>query len=322
MVPEGTEKSAEVLEVVIMTFARSIAAAICLACFFSTAVVHAENFIVDKVVTDYEVHRSIFEDPDPDPDSDFDVRDEVLLPLGPATITGGDTVDVTLVFPASIAIIPDDIEFLQFELYFFDSGGTPTIATTVPELSFEGTSNITSELVSMGLRLLNGGDARIAAVKQFVSPFEPPLLDGSQSGSFMAVTISFQVPGSVTTSNEFQCFFRVTAFASVDSEDEANSLPPMLSKLPTPEALISTLVDDVFVLNLAKGIHNALNSKLDAALSSLEADNARLRSDTVKHLNAFIKQLWAQSGKKIPEIEADFLVGQAQEIIALLSALP
>ncbi len=63
---------------------------------------------------------------------------------------------------------------------------------------------------------------------------------------------------------------------------------------------------------LNRGTKNSLVSKLDNAKRSLEKGNERA---AVNKLKAFTNEVEAQKGKKIPEIQADLLIQEAQEII-------
>ncbi|MDY6834813.1 MAG: DUF922 domain-containing protein [Chloroflexota bacterium] len=62
----------------------------------------------------------------------------------------------------------------------------------------------------------------------------------------------------------------------------------------TPEERIGGLIDDVDLSSASEGINNALKSKLNNALKSLEKGNER---SAVSQLNAFIRQLEATADK-------------------------
>lgn len=86
----------------------------------------------------------------------------------------------------------------------------------------------------------------------------------------------------------------------------------------TPEELLMELIEYVSDLNLAHGIENSLDSKLQNALDALLAANAGDREDAVRKLEAFINAVEAQAGNQINEVDAAFLIAVAEEIIALL----
>lgn len=92
---------------------------------------------------------------------------------------------------------------------------------------------------------------------------------------------------------------------------------------PTPTdplALLAQLQDDVVALGLHRGIENALLSKLQAA-TLLLVDMVPGNDHAAENiLDAFINQVNAQSGKKIPPADAADLVAAAEEIIDALNA--
>lgn len=85
-----------------------------------------------------------------------------------------------------------------------------------------------------------------------------------------------------------------------------------------PVHLLDGLVADVFDLNLAHGIENSLDAKLDTAIDAL-ADTVEGNDHVaVEALYAFVHAVSAQAGKKITEEEADRLIGDALAIIDVL----
>jgi probable HAF family extracellular repeat protein len=85
-----------------------------------------------------------------------------------------------------------------------------------------------------------------------------------------------------------------------------------------PVKLLDNLVQDVAQINLDNGISNSLDSKLDAAVSGLFAENADQRQDSVNKLNSFINAVEAQRGKKITEAQADYLIDAATAILSVI----
>ena len=84
------------------------------------------------------------------------------------------------------------------------------------------------------------------------------------------------------------------------------------------DVLLEHLIVDVADINLANGISNALDSKLDAAIDALLADNAEQRQNVVNNMLSFINHTEAQRGKKISEADADHLIDAAKRIIQLV----
>ena len=77
-------------------------------------------------------------------------------------------------------------------------------------------------------------------------------------------------------------------------------------------AQIDLLVDNIEVLDLPKGTENSFVSKLESAKNSLENDQ---ENAAINKLEAFINQVEAQRGKKIPEEDADMLIQYATNLI-------
>jgi len=63
---------------------------------------------------------------------------------------------------------------------------------------------------------------------------------------------------------------------------------------------------------LPGGIENSLVSKLENAIKSFEKGNYNA---AIGQINAFINEVEAQRGKKIPSTQADELIDMAQAII-------
>jgi ELWxxDGT repeat protein len=84
-------------------------------------------------------------------------------------------------------------------------------------------------------------------------------------------------------------------------------------------ALLEDLIDAVSVLNLHQGIENSLDAKLDAVKRALDSLNENDDAAAIAALEAFINEVQAQRGNKIPEADADVLIAAAQEIIQVLS---
>ncbi len=63
--------------------------------------------------------------------------------------------------------------------------------------------------------------------------------------------------------------------------------------------------------NLAQGISNQLDAKLENAVAALTAANAGNREDAINKLQAFINAVQAQQGKQITSVQADSLIQMA-----------
>ncbi len=89
--------------------------------------------------------------------------------------------------------------------------------------------------------------------------------------------------------------------------------------LSDPLELLEMLAEDVSGLGLHKGIETSLLAKLNTAIKKLQDDNEKNDVAAEKALQAFINAVQAQSGKKIPESDADALITAAQQILDLLT---
>jgi len=89
----------------------------------------------------------------------------------------------------------------------------------------------------------------------------------------------------------------------------------------TPIQAIEDLIKTVKSLGLHHGIENSLVKKLEGAIKALERGNDEA---AIGKLNAFIKEVGAQRGKKIAEEDAIYLTEAAETIIAAIekSAAP
>lgn len=87
------------------------------------------------------------------------------------------------------------------------------------------------------------------------------------------------------------------------------TLPP----LPVT-TLLRDLTETVSSYNLAQGISNALDAKLQAALAALEAARKNNLATACSMITAFINEVTAQSGKSITVAEAQQLLNIAVQI--------
>ena len=85
-----------------------------------------------------------------------------------------------------------------------------------------------------------------------------------------------------------------------------------------PLAQIADLVAYIEQLNIAKGISNALDVKLDAAARALSDINAQNDVAAINLMYAFCDNALAQSGKKLEPAEVEELTCRADQIVALL----
>ena len=97
--------------------------------------------------------------------------------------------------------------------------------------------------------------------------------------------------------------------------------PLYLTIVPKAVTLIQNLAVDSVLVNLANGIANSLDAKLDSALNALDDLNVKNDVAACNSLEAFINAVAAQSGNNIAVEDADGLIDQATVIILLLCGL-
>jgi hypothetical protein len=92
-----------------------------------------------------------------------------------------------------------------------------------------------------------------------------------------------------------------------------------LALIGDPVTLVERMVDSVADLNLANGISNSLDAKLANVVKTLDDTNENNNVSAINRLEAFINELEAQAGNKIPQADADNLIADARLIINLLT---
>ena len=83
-------------------------------------------------------------------------------------------------------------------------------------------------------------------------------------------------------------------------------------------AQVTNLVLTVQGFNLAQGIENSLDTKLQNVLSALNAAKNGSAGSVCNQMNAFINETLAQSGKKLTVAQANQLIASAQRIEAVI----
>lgn len=88
-----------------------------------------------------------------------------------------------------------------------------------------------------------------------------------------------------------------------------------------PLAAVESLIQTVLSLNLANGISNSLDAKLNSVINALDDMNENNDVAAINSLNAFINAVEAQRGNEIPEADACNLIQAADEIIVALGGI-
>ncbi|MDV4343621.1 tandem-95 repeat protein [Methanoculleus sp. YWC-01] len=121
-----------------------------------------------------------------------------------------------------------------------------------------------------------------------------------------------EATGTVSGSHTYTAPGTCTITLTVTDSEGASGTGTTTVTVQTPAEATTDLITRVESLELSSGIENGLTSKLDNAIEKLNKGNERT---AVNQLNAFINQVKAQRGKKIPTEEADALIAMVQKII-------
>ena len=146
---------------------------------------------------------------------------------------------------------------------------------------------------------------------------------GGYSGDIGTATATDDVDSNPTVNNDAPVVFPLGATtviwtATDDSDNSATATQSVTVVDTTPETpvqAIRNVISDVEDLDLSGGTGNSLVSKLENALKSLDKEN---NGAAINQLEAFIKQVKAQTGKKIGHDDVQQLIAAAEEIIAFL----
>jgi hypothetical protein len=128
---------------------------------------------------------------------------------------------------------------------------------------------------------------------------QPVIICTPSSGSTFAIgTNTVQCTASDASGNSSQGSFNVTVNGA--------------------SAQAASLISLVQTFNLAQGISNSLDSKLQNAIDALYAANAGNRANACNQLVGFINSVQAQSGKQLTTAQASQLIGNANQIRAVI----
>ena len=143
---------------------------------------------------------------------------------------------------------------------------------------------------------------------------------GDGSSEMGVLTEPNSGPGSVTGNHNYAWSGNYSVTVElIDNDGDIGSDVFVIEVLPVPEVMVETLSDELDTMELPAGTANSLDTSLDTATKVLQDSNQNNDVAAINALEAFINELEAQRGKKIPSEVADTLIAKAQEIIAALS---
>lgn len=236
--------------------------------------------------------------PDSDASPDFGNYEYTMTPNG-ITLTSGDNVFSTDPNNVLFRIQPWDVYDSGTQTGSFDEYRVLSLNNDMPVAPGSSTSTLSTILVRVrgDNTTVGNTDERNLFDSDALPLLPPPLIDLNNLG---LNTITIDLP--VSTGSSTKVF---TIEAVVDSL----TLVP-----PTPEENIANLASAVMNLNLANGISNSLDSKLDTVLNALDDMNENNDAAACNSLSSFINAVEAQSGKQISESDAAALIADAMAI--------
>ena len=187
----------------------------------------------------------------------------------------------------------------------------PHVTVTDIEINLQSSSVIVATYGRGAYRLSTGSTTTIV----------PDVVGATQAAAEAAIVEANLVVGTVTMVNDSAADETVIAqIPAVGTElAEGSSVDLTISLGPAPQGTIADQIQDLIntvkALDLPKGLTNALTRKLTNILKKLTDGNSNNDGAAANTLQAFIKQIQAQSGKKIDPADADALTASVTVII-------
>ena len=127
--------------------------------------------------------------------------------------------------------------------------------------------------------------------------------DGSSHGSECSMTHAYASTGTYTVT------------LVVTDDDGYAASDTLEATVITSSTAIGNLIQAVKEMNLAQGVDNSLDSKLENAKDALDSLKNNDGADAVNKLEAFINEVEAQENKCLSEEQTDILIEWAERII-------
>jgi hypothetical protein len=223
-----------------------------------------------------------------------------------------------------------------------DGSGNASFSTTVPADLSTG-DVVTATATDSGGN--TSGFSVCASVTQSAPPNQPPVANaGSNQSVFVGALVSLNGSGSFDPDNGPSALaflwtqisgpavtlggantvtpsftptvtgtYMFSLVVNDGASDSAAAIVTVMVASPPASGDIQSLIAQVQSLGLPKGTENSLLAKLNAAAASLNRGNT---GSARGQLGAFINEVSAQKGKKIPVAAADALIASAQQILA------
>jgi beta propeller repeat protein len=203
--------------------------------------------------------------------------------------------------------------------HVYADSGTYQITLTVTD-NHDATSTATVSVRVNALPI-----ASIAPIRTVIVG-EATVLNASGSsdpdGTIMSYVWDFgdgSTGGGATMNHTYVAAGTYQAILTVTDNDGATATAVGSAVVQTPAQAIDDLIDLVQSMNLAQGIANSLDSKLQNASDALSAMNAGSTNSAIGKPQAFINAVQAQSGNQLTLEQANQLIVAANRIIAAIN---
>lgn len=202
--------------------------------------------------------------------------------------------------------------------HVYTAPGTYQVALTV-------TDNNSALATATTTARVNAPPVVHIAPTQAVVVGEATILNGSGSSDSDGVVVTYawdfgdgSAGSGATASHVYAAAGTYQVILTVIDNDGAMGAVTTTVIVQTATQAVDSLTDLVQVMNLAQGITNSLDAKLQNASDALNAMNSGSASSAINKLQAFINAVQAQSGNQLTVEQADQLIDTANRIIAAI----
>jgi hypothetical protein len=250
-------------------------------------------------------------------DPSTELGQSILAFLDPVELSGGDNVTLVVSIPDGVEIVPPPgaTMFSGFTINISEELNN-LLATPGTGASFEfgETANFAATSIPASFLIWKG-------------PLEPNETwrgvqlnrsAGDLPYDFKELRATFQVPAGLPTKTFPRVVLAITVHASSSTPVSGPLLRPVDRRAAAIRAL-GALAARVIELNIKTGISTSLDAKLSAAVAALDDLKAGNDAAALNALEAFIREVEAQSGKQIEGNAAHDLIVEARRIGGLIS---